>query len=258
MLADLCRAPDEGSALLDELRAGRRCHDLPIVGFGAPSARDACAHGASCCVASADDRWDLADVLERTLRFWCEVVALPTPADAVRPAVALAGRVEPALASTRGRPRWEAPAGTVGGLGRPMEILLVEDNPGDVLLTSEALDRAGGAHRLHVVGDGGSALSFLRREAPFADAPRTDLVLLDLSLPGMPGGEVLARIRDDARLRTVSVVVLTSSSAVADVDACYARRASCYMHKPRDHRQFEHAVGEIARFWCETAELPSG
>lgn len=134
-------------------------------------------------------------------------------------------------------------------LGRPAEILLVEDNPSDARLTRVALGRSAFASHLVVSPDGDEALAILRREGAHAEGPRPDLVLLDLNLPGTDGRIVLREIKADDRLRCIPVVVLTSSTAAADVRECYDLHANCYVVKPMDFDEFERAVRTIEEFW---------
>ena len=140
---------------------------------------------------------------------------------------------------------------------RPVEILLVEDNPGDVRLTREAL-REGKVHNvLHVARDGVEALRFLRREDEYADAVRPDLILLDLNLPRKDGREVLQDVKADPALRNIPVVVLTSSQAEQDIARAYDLHANCYVTKPVDLDQFIHVVRTIEDFWFTIVKLPS-
>jgi len=141
---------------------------------------------------------------------------------------------------------------------RPMEILLVEDNPGDVRLTREALKDGEVASRLSVAPDGVEALRFLRREGPYAGTPRPDVVLLDLNLPRKDGWEVLEEVRRDPALREIPVVVLTSSDAERDVAAAYALQASRYFTKPADLDQFVAVVRWVEAFWRGTLGPESG
>jgi CheY-like chemotaxis protein len=143
-------------------------------------------------------------------------------------------------------------------LSRPVEILLVEDNPGDVRLTREAL-REGKVHNnLYIAKDGVEALAFLRREgAEFADAVRPDLILLDLNLPRKDGREVLEEIKDDPSLRHIPVVVLTSSEAEQDIVRAYDLHANCYVSKPVDLDQFITVVQSIENFWFTIVKLPT-
>ncbi len=140
---------------------------------------------------------------------------------------------------------------------RPIEILLVEDNPGDVRLTQEALGEAKVRNNLAVARDGVEALSYLRREDPFQDATRPDLVLLDLNLPRKDGREVLAEIKADPNLRRLPVVVLTTSSAEKDVLESYNLYANCYITKPVDLDQFVGIVSSIEDFWLTIVKLPN-
>ena len=140
---------------------------------------------------------------------------------------------------------------------RPIEILLVEDNPGDVRLTQEALGEAKVRNNLAVARDGVEALSYLRREPPFEDATRPDMVLLDLNLPRKDGREVLAEIKADPELRRLPVVVLTTSSAEKDVLESYNLYANCYITKPVDLDQFVGIVSSIEDFWLTIVKLPN-
>jgi len=137
-----------------------------------------------------------------------------------------------------------------------VEILLVEDNPGDVRLTREALREGKVRNNLNVVDDGVKALAFLRREGEYADAPRPDLVLLDLNLPRMGGREVLEAIKANPELRSIPVVVLTSSQAEQDIARAYELRANCYVTKPVDLDQFISVVKSIEDFWFTIVRLP--
>ena len=141
--------------------------------------------------------------------------------------------------------------------GGPMNILLVEDNPGDVLLAREALRDAEFASELHVVNDGEQAMAFLRNEGEYADLPRPDLVLLDLNLPRMDGREVLAEIKADEDLRQIPVVVLTTSKAEEDVLRSYKLHANAYVTKPVDFERFIEVVRQIDEFFVTVVKLPS-
>ena len=140
---------------------------------------------------------------------------------------------------------------------KPIEILLVEDNPGDVRLTVEALREGRVANQLHVVEDGVEAMLFLRREGRYADVPRPDLILLDLNLPRKDGREVLAELKQDADLRRIPVVVLTSSAAEQDIMQAYNLYANCYITKPVDLEQFLKIIRSIEDFWLIVVKLPS-
>ncbi len=138
----------------------------------------------------------------------------------------------------------------------PVEILLVEDNPGDVRLTREALRDAKVRNNLHVVEDGIKAIEFLRREGEYASAVRPDLILLDLNLPRMSGREVLQEIKADPDLLQIPVVVLTSSQAETDIASSYALHANCFVTKPVDLDQFIHVVRSLEDFWLTIVRLP--
>lgn len=139
---------------------------------------------------------------------------------------------------------------------RPIEILLVEDDPGDVLMTREAFEDYKIANRLAVVTNGEDAIAYLRRQGRFADAPTPDLVLLDLNLPRRDGREVLADIKGDPDLRRIPVVILTTSEAEEDVIAAYDLHANAYVRKPVDFEQFVAAVRAIDDFFITVVRLP--
>jgi two-component system, chemotaxis family, response regulator Rcp1 len=139
---------------------------------------------------------------------------------------------------------------------RLVEILLVEDNPGDVRLTQEAFKENRMHNDLHVVDDGVKAMQFLRKEGPYADAVRPDVILLDLNLPRKDGREVLAEIKADDDLRRIPVVVLTTSDAEQDVLMTYNLHANCYINKPVDLAQFIQVVKSIEGFWLSLVMLP--
>jgi CheY-like chemotaxis protein len=139
---------------------------------------------------------------------------------------------------------------------RPVNILIVEDNPGDVRLTEEALKEAGVRSRVFVAEDGVEALRLLRRQGNPADAPRPDLILLDLNLPRRDGREVLAAIKEDPDLRRIPVVVLTTSQDERDVLCAYDLHANCYIAKPADLDEFLRVVRLIEEFWFTAAKLP--
>ena len=143
------------------------------------------------------------------------------------------------------------------GRGSTVNVLLVEDDPGDVLLTREAFESSGGAANvIDVVSDGVEALAYLRRQGDFADATRPDLVLLDLNLPRMDGREVLAEIKADDDLRRIPVVVLTTSEAEEDVVRSYNLHANAYVTKPVDFDQFIRVVREVDDFFASIVRLP--
>ena len=140
--------------------------------------------------------------------------------------------------------------------GRPVEILLVEDNPGDVRLTQEAFKENKLLNHLSVVWDGEEAMAFLRQEGEYANAERPDLILLDLNLPKKDGREVLAEVKADEDLRRIPVVVLTTSSAEQDILKSYNLHANCYITKPVDLDQFIKIVKTIEDFWLTIVKLP--
>jgi chemotaxis family two-component system response regulator Rcp1 len=139
---------------------------------------------------------------------------------------------------------------------RSIDILMVEDDPGDVRLTREALKGSKLLHNISVVEDGVAALDFLRRRDPYQDAVRPDLVLLDLNLPRMDGREVLAAMKQDPALRIIPVVILTTSQAEEDVLRAYNLNANCYVTKPVDFDQFMRIVRTIEDFWLNVVTLP--
>jgi two-component system, chemotaxis family, response regulator Rcp1 len=139
---------------------------------------------------------------------------------------------------------------------RPVEILLVEDNPGDVRLTREALSEGKVHNNLSVAQDGVEALAYLRKEGKYSDATRPDLILLDLNLPKVDGREVLAAIKADLKLRNIPVVILTSSEAEQDIVRAYDLHANCYVTKPVDLDQFIHVVRSVEDFWFTIVKLP--
>jgi chemotaxis family two-component system response regulator Rcp1 len=144
----------------------------------------------------------------------------------------------------------------IGGEGRPIELLLVEDSPGDVRLTQEVLRDASRSIHMHVACDGVEAMAFLRHEGAHVNAPRPDLILLDLNLPRMDGREVLVRIKEDHSLKTIPTVILTTSEAEADVTKSYELQANCYLCKPVQLDAFENLVKSINDFWLTKVKLP--
>ncbi len=138
----------------------------------------------------------------------------------------------------------------------PIEILLVEDNPGDVRLTIEALREGKVRNNLHVATDGVEALEFLRRSGRFEAAPRPDMILLDLNLPRMDGRELLAEIKADPEIRRIPIIVLTTSQAEGDVLRSYDLHANCYITKPVDVETFFSVVRSIDNFWLAIVRLP--
>jgi CheY-like chemotaxis protein len=140
---------------------------------------------------------------------------------------------------------------------KPVEILLIEDSPGDVRLTMEALKEAKVLNNLSVAGDGTEAMAFLKHEGAFANAPRPDVILLDLNLPKKDGREVLAEIKADPNLRRIPVVVLTTSRDEEDIFRAYDLHANCYITKPVDFKQFLEVVKSIEDFWLTVVKLPA-
>jgi chemotaxis family two-component system response regulator Rcp1 len=142
--------------------------------------------------------------------------------------------------------------------GKPIEILLVEDNPGDVRLTKEALKESKIRNTLHVAEDGVEAIAFLRKEGKYATMPRPDIIILDLNLPRKDGREVLAEIKVDEDLKRIPVVVLTTSRAEEDILKTYNLHANCYITKPVNLDQFVKIVSAIEDFWLTIVKLPDG
>lgn len=141
---------------------------------------------------------------------------------------------------------------------KPLEVLVVDDNPGDVCLIEEALRDGVMPSRLHSAKDGEEALAFLRGDAPFTGAPRPDLVLLDLNMPRMGGLEVLRTIKESPAWKTIPTVVLTSSQAEADIQGCYQAQANAYLVKPGDLEAYTSLLNSIQSFWLTLATLPVG
>jgi chemotaxis family two-component system response regulator Rcp1 len=148
------------------------------------------------------------------------------------------------------------PIRSIGADGMPIQVLLVEDSPGDVRLTQEAFRVANESIRLHVASDGVEAMAFLRQESNYVHAPRPDLILLDLNLPKMDGREVLALIKEDESLKLIPTVILTTSDAEADIVKSYQLQANCYLTKPVQLDAFELLVKSINDFWLVKAKLP--
>jgi CheY-like chemotaxis protein len=140
--------------------------------------------------------------------------------------------------------------------GIAIEILLVEDSPGDVRLTQEALRDAKIQNNLQVVTDGEEAIAFLRRTGSYTEVPRPDLILLDLNLPKKDGREILAEIKADASLKTIPVVILTTSESEADILQSYQLHANCYITKPADLEGFMKIVRSIEGFWLSIVKFP--
>jgi chemotaxis family two-component system response regulator Rcp1 len=145
---------------------------------------------------------------------------------------------------------------SIGTDAAPIEVLLVEDSPGDVRLTQEAFKDAKVHINLHVASDGARAMAFLNREGEHADAPRPDLVLLDLNLPKKGGREVLQEIKESSTLKSIPVVILTTSSSEADILKSYQLHANCYITKPVGLEGFLTVVKSIDNFWLSVVKLP--
>jgi two-component system, chemotaxis family, response regulator Rcp1 len=142
------------------------------------------------------------------------------------------------------------------GSDKALQVLLVEDSPGDVRLTREAFRAANSSIHLHVTADGPEAMAFLRREGEYASAPRPDLILLDLNLPKMDGREVLAKIKASEDLRTIPTVILSTSTDQMDIALSYQLLANCFLSKPVQLDQFESLVSSINDFWLTKVQLP--
>ncbi len=140
---------------------------------------------------------------------------------------------------------------------RSLQILVVDDDDADALMITEALAATDGDSRVDRVADGREALDYLRRDGRFAEAPRPDLILLDLNMPRMDGRETLAAIKSDDRLKAIPVVILTTSGAAPDIASSYQQRANAYVTKPFGLDDFESTVRQIDRFYREVASLPS-
>jgi len=138
----------------------------------------------------------------------------------------------------------------------PVEVLLVEDSPGDVRLTRDAFRDTNQSIRLHVAVDGVEAMDFLRKRGAFVDSPRPDFILLDLNIPKMDGREVLAQIKKDNDLKTIPTIVLTTSDSEVDIRKSYELQANCYLNKPVQLEDFESVVKSINDFWTTKVKLP--
>ena len=207
------------------------------------------------------------DLVKSINDFWLTQVKLPQRDKAEpREAVSLLPPVEGAAgsscpdSSSRDRGHLSALGAQVmqaiGGGGMPIQVLLVEDSPGDVRLTQEAFNDANTSICLHVANDGVEAMAFLRHEGVHVNAPRPDLILLDLNLPRMDGREVLAHIKDDDGLKTIPTVILTTSDAEVDIVKSYQLQANCYLTKPVQLDSFENLVKSINDFWLTKVKLP--
>jgi len=142
------------------------------------------------------------------------------------------------------------------GKGHAADILIVEDSPSDVFLAQEALKQTNESCRVHVVNDGVEAMEFLRRQGSHVNAPRPDLILLDLNMPRKDGREVLLEIKNDEKLKSIPVLVLTSSSADQDIHKAYSLHANCYITKPADFARFKAVINAIQGFWFGNVTLP--
>ena len=138
----------------------------------------------------------------------------------------------------------------------PVEVLLVEDSPGDVRLTRDAFRETNESIRLHVAVDGVEAMDFLKKRGLFVDSPRPDFILLDLNIPKMDGREVLAQIKKDNDLKTIPTIILTTSDSEADIRKSYELQANCYLNKPVQLEDFESVVKSINDFWTTKVKLP--
>ena len=141
---------------------------------------------------------------------------------------------------------------------RPIVILMVEDNPTDVLIAREGLFSAKMLNTLYVADDGMDAMEFLHQRGKYSDAPRPDLILLDLNMPRMNGQEVLVAIKVDQNLKNIPVVILTTSKSEEDVNQAYRHHANCYISKPVDFEEFTKVVQTIQAFWFSVVTLPTG
>lgn len=137
-----------------------------------------------------------------------------------------------------------------------IDVLLVEDRPADMRLTKEAFHHLGKPTRLHHAWDGVEAMDFINRKGSFGDAPRPDLVIIDLNLPRIDGREVLARIKGDPHLRAIPAIILTASDSEADILLCYRLHPNCYLRKPAGWDDFDYLVSSIDRFWLNKSKLP--
>ncbi len=146
---------------------------------------------------------------------------------------------------------------SVDSFERPIEILMAEDNPGDIRLTREALKDGKVSNSLNVVNNGSDALAYLRKQPPFENMSRPDLILLDLNLPKINGIEVLQEIKTDETLKLIPVVILTTSKSEQDITSSYQNHANCYITKPVDLDQFMSAINAIDNFWLSIVRLPT-
>ena len=142
-------------------------------------------------------------------------------------------------------------------IGKPVEILLVEDNAGDVGLIEEVFEEAKIRNNIHVAEDGEEAMLYLRGKGKFSGSPRPDIIILDFNLPNKDGREVLREIKEDDKLKNIPIVVLTTSNAEKDILRAYELHANAYITKPIDFNQFIKVVGSIENFWLEIVQLPT-
>lgn len=143
------------------------------------------------------------------------------------------------------------------GKDRPVELLLIEDNSGDILLTKEAFEEIQFAENMSVVTDGEAAIDFLYKRGRFSDAPTPDLIILDLNIPRVNGRELLAKIKSDNLLKKIPVIVLSTSKSDRDIKTCYDLQANCYLIKPVDFEEFLEIVTYIRDFWLGMVKIPS-
>jgi CheY-like chemotaxis protein len=141
--------------------------------------------------------------------------------------------------------------------GHFLNILIVEDNSGDIVLTREAFGEVGLSEKVHISKDGEEAMRFLKKESPFENVPTPDIILLDLNIPKKDGREILAEIKNDDRLKVIPVIILTTSKSEKDILSCYRSYANCYIEKPVDFDQFVEIIGSIKDFWLNLVCLPS-
>ena len=143
------------------------------------------------------------------------------------------------------------------GKDRPVELLLIEDNSGDILLTKEAFEEIGFSENLSVVTDGEAAIDFLYKQGRYQDAPSPDLIILDLNIPRVDGRELLAKIKGDPMLKKVPIIVLSTSKSDRDIKTCYELQANCYLIKPVDFEEFLQIVTYIRDFWLNMVKIPT-
>jgi chemotaxis family two-component system response regulator Rcp1 len=207
------------------------------------------------CYLRKPTQWDAFDSIVRSINtFWLAKARLPQPKPTLQEIKSQPGQ-ESASSLGLGSKR-EGIVKWIGADGMSIDVLLVEDSPGDVRLTQEAFHDANPAIHLHVASDGVEAMAFLRREGIHVDAPRPDLILLDLNLPKMDGREVLAHIKEDDSLKLIPTVILTTSDAEADIVKSYQLQANCYLTKPVQLDEFESLVKSINDFWLTKVKLP--